>query len=547
VCIRRNGVLLKLKIEEEYLIQDGAVYENGVKGAQRICSHLILPVGIYKDIDKGTEQIQIAYNHDGEWHSQIMPREKIYKASGLMDTAKYGIGVTSKTSGKLCEFLQSTEQLNRQTLPVMRVSDHMGWNEDYSAFVPYTTDIHYTNEGSFFNEFQSVQRQKGTLEEWLALMKSTRNNDHVQERIAMAASFASVLIKPSSSSPFMLDIWGGAGIGKTTILIAAASIWGDPQMPGGYIGTFNASDVANEQLAMFCCDLPLLLDEMQTIQNQRNFETIVYKLCEGKPRGRATSTGALREQGTWHNTILVTGEQPIVSANSMGGAQRRVVNLKCDKPLFSGDKAVIGELHTNIKNCYGSAGRKFIEMLLIPENMQRALALLEENKAAFAKHADGAQNLPGALILTADMLSSEWIYQDDVTLSLEDVAAYLKSDQDIDSSARAHEHVMQWIVRNQNHIMPVKKETTPFTAVPYGRYVKRERQLACAILPSEFTKLMKDGGFSEEAYIEWAAKNGKISTDGNHRRVNVKFRLEQGEKQIRCVCVYVNDDDTAEE
>lgn len=76
------------------------------------------------------------------------------------------------------------------------------------------------------------------------------------------------------------------------------------------------------------------------------------------------------------------------------------------------------------------------------------------------------------LILTADMLSAEWIYQDGVTLSLEDVAAYLKSDRDIDSSARAHEHVMQWIVRNQNHIMPVKKGTTPFTSVPYGRNVK---------------------------------------------------------------------------
>lgn len=95
--------------------------------------------------------------------------------------------------------------------------------------------------------------------------------------------------------------------------------------------------------------------------------------------------------------------------------------------------------------------------------------------------------------------------------------------------------------------MPLTKRTTPFTAVPYGRYVKRKGKLTCAILPSEFTKLMKDGGFSEEAYIEWAAKKGKISTDGNHRRINVKFKLEQGEKQIRRVCVYVNDDDAVEE
>jgi len=90
--------------------------------------------------------------------------------------------------------------------------------------------------------------------------------------------------------------------------------------------------------------------------------------------------------------------------------------------------------------------------------------------------------------------------------------------------------------------VPQRKGTTPFTAVPYGRYVRRDGQLTCAILPSEFAKLMKDGGFSEEAYTEWAAKKGKISTDGKHHRANVKFKLEQGEKQIRCVCVYVKDE-----
>lgn len=247
-----------------------------------LCPHLILPIAIYRDQDKGTEQVEIAYNHDGSWHSQIMPRERVYRSNGMMDLAKYGIAVNSKTALKLCSFLQMTEQNNRTSLPLESISDHLGWNADCTAFAPYTEGVHYTNEGNFFKEYQSVQRQEGTLADWLALMKPIRDNDHLQERIAMAAAFASVLIKPSSSSPFMLDIWGGAGIGKTTILIAAASIWGDPRMPGGYIGTFNASDVANEQLAMFCCDLPLLLDEMQTIQNQRNFETIVYKLCEGK-------------------------------------------------------------------------------------------------------------------------------------------------------------------------------------------------------------------------------------------------------------------------
>lgn len=548
ICIERDGVLLLLRLPEKYSIENGGIREFNGKAFVEICSHLILPIAIYRNAEKETEQLEIAYNHDGEWHHRIVAKETAYKATGMMGLANYGVYVNSATAKKLSIFLQATEQLNRQNLPLLSVSDHLGWNEDYTAFVPYTADIHYTNEGSFFKEFQSVQSQKGTLEEWLKLMKPIRDAGHVQERIAMAAAFASVLIKPSSSSPFMLDIWGGAGIGKTTILIAAASIWGDPQMPGGYIGTFNASDVANEQLAMFCSDLPLLLDEMQTIQNQRNFETIVYKLCEGKPRGRATSTGALREQGTWHNTILVTGEEPIVGANSMGGARRRVVNLKCDKPLFCGDKAVIGELRTNINNCYGSAGRAFIENLMIPNNMQRALALLEENKAAFARAADGAQNLPGALILTADTLATEWIYQDGVTLSLEEVAEYLRSDQEIDSSARAHEYLMQWIIRNQNHIMPIKQGTGEFTATPYGRYVKRSGRLACAILPSVFAKLMKDGGFSDEAYMEWAARNEKISTDGTrHRTVNVRFKIEGEDRQIRCVCVYVKDEDTTEE
>jgi len=536
-----NGSKIPLELGDAYQIKNGAIYVLTGKNRELLCRHLILPAGILKDRETGIETIVIADNHDGHLHLRTMPKSVAFKASGLMGLVDYGLDVTQGTAKKLCAFLQTVEFNSRSNLPVTYVSDHIGWNNDFSEFVPYDGRIKYSKEELFPNEFRAVNSSSGTLGEWLELFKDIRNAEHVKERIGLAVSFASVLIKPMSAYPFMLDIWGASAAGKSTLLVAAASIWAYPELDGDYVSTFNSTAISNEQKAMFCCDLPLMLDEMQTIQNKKNYEEYVYKLCEGKPRGRATSSGGLRSQGTWHNTILVTGENPIVNESSMGGAQRRVVNLECNEKLFGGSETC-GRLRENLRNCYGTAGRAFVEQLLSEGHMQYARTMLEENKSLIAQYANGSQNLPGALILTADALAEEWLFQDGVRLSVEDISAYLKSDVVNDMYERTHAVVAQWIISNQNHLIPLDKLSMPNGGKPIGRHMKHKENEVYAILHTELKTMMQSKYLKMDSYLAWAARNGKIVTskDGTSYMINVKFGAGSTAIQTSCYAFIID-------
>ena len=538
----RDGVRIPLILGDEYEIDNGEIYYLKGKQRERICRHIILPIGILKNRENELEIIEITDNHDGEWHFRSMKKSMAFKPSGITRLVDYGIDVAQGAAKKLSAFLQTVEYLNRENLPTTYVSDHIGWNNDFSEFIPYDGRVKYVKEHEFSDEFTCIKESKGTLDEWLSLLRIIRNEEHIPERIALATSFASVLIKPMSASPFMLDIWGGAGIGKSTLLVAAASIWAYPEMDGAYISTFNATPISNEQKALFCCDLPLMLDEMQTIQNKKSYEEYVYKLCEGKPRGRATASGGLRSQGSWHNTILVTGEQPIVNESSMGGAQRRVVNLECKDRLFHTADDVFGNLRERLRSCYGTAGRLFIDYLLSEGNRQWAHDLLEENKTLLAQHANGSQNLPGALILTADTLAETWIFKDNVKLSVNDIAAYLRSDVVSDMYERTHEAIAQWIIGNQQHIIPIDKFSMPNGARPIGRRMKHKDSDIYAILCTELKAMMETRHLKLDGYLSWAARNGKIITakNGTSHMINVKFGSGSDSLQTSCYAFIVN-------
>ena len=68
---------------------------------------------------------------------------------------------------------------------------------------------------------------------------------NVFPRLILAASFASVLVKPLGGLPFFLHIWGGTEVGKTVGLMLAASVWANPEV-GRYIHTFNSTSVGRE-------------------------------------------------------------------------------------------------------------------------------------------------------------------------------------------------------------------------------------------------------------------------------------------------------------
>ena len=74
----------------------------------------------------------------------------------------------------------------------------------------------------------------------------------------------------------------------------AASVWANPAI-GEYIHTFDSTDVGQEVSAGFVNSMPLILDELQIQKDRKDFDKIVYRLCEGVGRVRGARTGGLQK------------------------------------------------------------------------------------------------------------------------------------------------------------------------------------------------------------------------------------------------------------
>ena len=179
------------------------------------------------------------------------------------------LGVTILQKPDFNEYIQLVLHANRGSLPTYKITDTMGWIDDYSKFIPFEHDIAYNENCDYTGAYNQIVAPKGDYESWLRVVKELRQNEPVVARIALAVSFASVLIGPLTAQTFVTYLEGSGGYGKTTIMRVAASVWGNPIQSAGpgansYVQTMDTTENAIMAKAAFCGDLPLFLDERQS-------------------------------------------------------------------------------------------------------------------------------------------------------------------------------------------------------------------------------------------------------------------------------------------
>ena len=67
-----------------------------------------------------------------------------------------------------------------------------------------------------------------------------RRSDRFEPQIYLAASFASALLEPLGALPFIVNLWGETGKGKSVNLMLAASVWAEPSFE--FMGDAKASN-----------------------------------------------------------------------------------------------------------------------------------------------------------------------------------------------------------------------------------------------------------------------------------------------------------------
>jgi uncharacterized protein (DUF927 family) len=252
---------------------DGIYSMESSKANQIACYHPILPIRRMRNVETGEEQITLAYKRgeNGLWQEITVPKEVVANSRQITVLAKYGLGITSETARLLVRYIATVESRNEDFITLVKSSSKLGWHD--KKFLPYDDGIVFDAELRFPQIFNSIN-EHGSYDTWLNHVRGIRANNYIEPRIALAASFASVIIKFLNIASVIVDFNGATEAGKTVMLMLATSVWACPD-EGQYMGDFLTTDAELEVRCDMLNNLPLVLDD--TSKMKRTSKTTLNK------------------------------------------------------------------------------------------------------------------------------------------------------------------------------------------------------------------------------------------------------------------------------
>lgn len=503
--------------------ETGIYAQNMATVEQLACYHPILPVERLKNLETGEEQIRLAFKRNGRWEEIIVPKVMITSASKIVSLSGRGVAVTSENAKLLVRYLSDVENRNADHIEVRYSSSKLGWIR--KEFLPYDTEITFDGDFKARQLFESIG-EYGNREKWYGHLKDLRKTGRFEIKIMLAASFASILLHPIGALPFFVDLWGESEGGKSITLMAAASVWANPE-EHAYIGDFTATDIGLEVKANMLNHLPMMLDDTSK-KNRRieeNFESIVYNLCSGKGKTRSNKDIGINTENNWRNVILTNGEKPLTSYVSQGGAINRVLEVECGKRVYAEPQYTVDILKHN----YGFAGKDFVEVI----KAIGADAVREIQKGfqqqLFDDEKMQKQSISLSVILTADKIATDMLFKDGQYISIEEAKKVLIDRNELSDNERCYQYILDKVAMNRTRFDATTTGYEKWGIIENG-YVFFYGQA--------FEELCKSGGYSKRSFLSWGVKRKVVETDS---RGNPTRQKKIDGKNNRCVCLKLND------
>lgn len=147
----------------------------------------------------------------------------------------------------------------------------------------------------------AVLNEQGTLEEWQEHVAAKALHS-TRLMFGLCVGFSAPLLEMVEVPSSIFHFWGKRGSGKSSILKAAASIYGGKER----VLSWNATGNGLEGLALQYNNQPLILDEIG--QAKESAVNAVYDLCNETARARMDRSARLRNVSKWSVNVLSSGE-----------------------------------------------------------------------------------------------------------------------------------------------------------------------------------------------------------------------------------------------
>ena len=504
-----------------WVANDNGVRTYTVMGERLACYHPIIPVARMINIQTGKEKVKLKFKKGAMWKDIVIDKSIIASSSKIVALADYGVSVTSENSKALVSYLSDVENLNVEEIEVRNSTSKLGWIKD--DFVPYDVNVYFDNESNFKMLYESI-RKEGKREKWYDLVKGIRATSRLEPKIYMASAFASVLIEPLNALPFIVNLWGDTGKGKTVALMLAASIYA---FPGNneYVTDPKSTITALETRTNFLNNFPVLIDDMSQIKNRfdDDFSTLVYFLCSGKGKERSNVNLGINATNSWKNVFLTNNEHSLVTETMQGGAVNRIIDVEMEEGYIFDNGNHVVEV---IKKNYGYAGEEFIELVKdigfdeiskIQKDFQQRI---QDRAKEIGVEKEEKQVLPMSIILTADKLATENLFNDGQYLDFETCFNLLKDKDAVSENQRAYEYMISEIGINKNNFIIQGSNRDDYRQI----WGVLENGYAI-LLKNIFDKICKEANCSSRTFLSWARKKDliRVGKDGKNtlnKRIN---------------------------
>jgi hypothetical protein len=253
-----------------------------------------------------------------------------------------------------------------QTIKRSAGSHTFGWTGDGKGFVfddkLYTSDkTDIVHRGKHADPSFKVA---GELKPWQNAMQLVYGNMPLEATVATA--FAAPLVELVGSSSLVVSIYSPlSGIGKTTAMMLAQSVWGHPRT-----GMSSLQDTNNSVMKKIADlkSLPVYWDELKTKDQLDQIVEIVFQVTQGKGKARLTRDITQAEAPSFTTMFVVASNLGIADSvyaqteSTEAGGLRvfEIVAQQLANPLAN-HKA--GQLLLPIQANYGHAGAAYAEWL----------------------------------------------------------------------------------------------------------------------------------------------------------------------------------------
>lgn len=208
---------------------------------------------------------------------------------------------------------------------------------------------------------------RGSLEGWKKTMEFYNREDMAAHQFMIGLSFGSVLMQFQPIHAAELHYYSPeSGVGKTTGMLAGASIWGDPELL-----MLHERDTFNSKMnrAEIYKNLPTYMDELTNTKPQ-DLSDFAYQLASGVQRNRLGSKGNVeRVRGKpWKMLFGTTGNTSMLERIALYKAlpraeAQRILEYRVPRVTFE-TKEETDLLVADIKNHYGHAGVVYVQYVM---------------------------------------------------------------------------------------------------------------------------------------------------------------------------------------